>query len=93
MFKISQKAPNTWVMTVPTLMVPKYKVEDDDIRPDINLLDNIVRSVAEELEGRIGVRRMSYDTWHWTSQNEMERFLTYYYLKYGNQYPIDRTTT
>jgi hypothetical protein len=92
MFKISQWN-NYWVMTVPTLMVPKYKTEAGQSGIDINLLDSIVKTVTEELEERIGVRRMSYDTWHWTNHNEMERFLTYYYLKYGNEYPIDRTTT
>jgi len=79
-------------MTVPTLMVPKYKIDPYD-GPDINLLDTMVKTVTEELEGRMGVRRMSYDTWHWTNHNEMDRFLTYYYLKYGNEYPIDRTIT
>ena len=81
-------------MTVPTIMIPKYKfgmkMESDS--QDINLLDSMVKTVVAELDGRIGVRRMSYDTWHWSSHHEMERFLTYYYLKYGNQYPIDRTT-
>ena len=90
MFRITQKSPNTWIMTVPTLMAPNYKVEDEFA--EINLLDSIVRTVVEELKERIGVRRMSYDTWHWTNHHEMERFITYYYLKYGNQYPIDRTT-
>lgn len=82
-------------MTVPTLMIPKSKFgfEESDDSLDVNLLDSIVKTVTEELEGRIGVRRMSYDTWHWTNHNEMERFLTYYYLKYGNQHPLDRTTT
>ena len=90
MFRITQKSPNTWIMTVPTLMAPNYKVEDEFA--EINLLDSIVRTVVEELKERIGVRRMSYDTWYWTNHHEMERFITYYYLKYGNQYPIDRTT-
>lgn len=80
-------------MTVPTLMVPQYKVESDESGVDINLLDSIVKIVVEELEGRIGVKRMSYDTWYWSSHNELDRFLTYYYLKYGNQYPIDKSTT
>jgi hypothetical protein len=92
MFKISQ-FNQYWVMTVPTLMIPKYKIEADESGVDVNLIDNLIKTVTEELEGRIGVRRMSYDTWHWTNHNEMERFLTYYYLKYGNEYPIDRTTT
>ena len=45
----------------------------------------IVDYVIEELEGRVGVKRMSYDTWHWTSNDELERFLTYFYLKYPAQ--------
>ncbi len=90
MFRISQWK-HYWVMTVPTLMIPEYKMDPYE-SPDVNLLDSIVETVIEELEGRVGVKRMSYDTWHWTNQNEMERFLTYYYLKYGSQYPIDRTT-
>lgn len=91
MFKISQQN-NHWVMTVPTLMVPKYKIETDESGVDVNLLDNLVKTVTEELEVRPGVRRMSYDTWHWANHDEMERFLTYYYLKYGNQYPFKLET-
>jgi hypothetical protein len=73
-------------------MVPKYKIEADESGVDVNLLDNLVKTVTEELEGRVGVRRMSYDTWHWTNHDEMERFLTYYYLKYSNDYPQNLKT-
>lgn len=45
----------------------------------------IVDSLIHELDGRPGVKRMSYDTWHWTSNDELQRFLTYFYLKYPQQ--------
>jgi hypothetical protein len=81
-------------MTVPVLMVPKYRFDfkASDNNPDFNLLNNIVKTVVEELDGRVGVKRTGHDTWMWTSNNELERFLTYYYLKYGNQYPTKLKT-
>jgi hypothetical protein len=38
-----------------------------------------------ELDNRQGVKRMSYDTWHWDSRRkqEAEEYITYFYLKHG----------
>jgi len=46
--------------------------------------DVIVTDMANELDGRQGVRRMSYDTWHWDlrRQQEAEEYITYFYLKH-----------
>ena len=41
-----------------------------------------IQYVIDELEGRVGVKRTSYDTWRWSSNDELQRFLTYFYLKY-----------
>ena len=40
--------------------------------------------VDQDLKGRQGVRRMSYDTWHWDlrKQQEAEEYITYFYLKH-----------
>ena len=46
--------------------------------------DIFVNDMAEELAHRKGVRRMSYDTWHWDlrRQQEAEEYVTYFYLKH-----------
>ena len=40
--------------------------------------------VDHDLKGRQGVKRMSYDTWHWDlrKQQEAEEYITYFYLKH-----------
>jgi hypothetical protein len=40
--------------------------------------------MAKELDGRQGVKRMSYDTWHWDlrRRQEAEEYITYFYLKH-----------
>jgi len=47
--------------------------------------DVTVTDMAKELDGRQGVKRMSYDTWHWDSRRkqEAEEYITYFYLKHG----------
>jgi hypothetical protein len=47
--------------------------------------DGTVTDMANELDGRQGVRRMSYDTWHWDlrRKQEAEEYITYFYLKHG----------
>ena len=51
----------------------------DDMRWDIGVDD-----IAVELKDRKGVRRVSYDTWHWDlrKQHEAEEYITYFYLKH-----------
>lgn len=47
--------------------------------------DADVADMAAELDHRQGVKRMSYDTWHWDlrRKNEAEAYITYFYLKHG----------
>jgi hypothetical protein len=47
--------------------------------------DVTVTDMAKELDNRQGVRRMSYDTWHWDlrRKQEAEEYITYFYLKHG----------
>ena len=44
-----------------------------------------IADINEELKDRQGVRRMSYDTWHWDlrKSREAEEYITYFYLKHG----------
>jgi hypothetical protein len=44
-----------------------------------------VDSVTEELKDRQGVKRMSYNTWHWDGRREIEarEYITYFYLKHS----------
>jgi hypothetical protein len=46
--------------------------------------DTAVKDMTKELDNRQGVRRMSYDTWHWDlrKQHEAEEYITYFYLKH-----------
>jgi hypothetical protein len=46
--------------------------------------DVTVADMAKELDHRQGVKRMSYDTWHWDlrKQQEAEEYITYFYLKH-----------
>ena len=41
--------------------------------------------MAVELKDRQGVKRMSYDTWHWDlrRRREAEEYITYFYLKHN----------
>ena len=43
-----------------------------------------IADVDQDLKGRQGVKRMSYDTWHWDlrKQQEAEEYITYFYLKH-----------
>ena len=44
-----------------------------------------ITDIDIELNGRQGVRRMSYDTWWWDlrRKDEAEAYITYFYLKHG----------
>ena len=44
-----------------------------------------IDNITAELKGRQGVKRMSYDTWHWDlrRRKEAEEYITYFYLKHG----------
>jgi hypothetical protein len=43
-----------------------------------------ITDMVAELDGRQGVKRMSYDTWHWDlrRRREAEEYITYFYLKH-----------
>lgn len=47
-------------------------------------LDSTIVDMTAELDHRQGVKRMSYDTWHWDlrRQREAEEYITYFYLKH-----------
>ena len=47
--------------------------------------DATIAAMALELDSRKGVRRTSYDTWHWDlrRRREAEEYITYFYLKHG----------
>lgn len=47
--------------------------------------ETAIKDMDAELKGRQGVKRMSYDTWHWDlrRRREAEEYITYFYLKHG----------
>ena len=47
--------------------------------------ETAIKDMDAELKGRKGVKRMSYDTWHWDlrRRREAEEYITYFYLKHG----------
>lgn len=49
--------------------------------------DASVLDMVDELKDRQGVRRMSYNIWHWDlrKQREAEEYITYFYLKHNNK--------
>jgi hypothetical protein len=63
----------------------KMRVAATDIIDDVDRnWGAAIADIAEDLKGRQGVRRMSYDTWHWDlrKQQEAEEYITYFYLKH-----------
>ena len=60
-------------------MTVEYSKVDDHLD-----LDSTVVDMAAELDHRQGVKRMSYDTWHWDlrRKQEAEEYITYFYLKH-----------
>jgi hypothetical protein len=61
------------------VMYVAHEPNQFELRWDITVTD-----MAKELDGRQGVKRMSYDTWHWDlrRQQEAEEYITYFYLKH-----------
>jgi hypothetical protein len=59
------------------------RVEYNEVS-DHRSLDATVIDMAAELDHRQGVKRMSYDTWHWDlrRKQEAEEYITYFYLKH-----------
>jgi hypothetical protein len=60
-------------------MSVEYSKVDDHLDLDATIVD-----MSAELDNRQGVRRMSYDTWHWDlrRKQEAEEYITYFYLKH-----------
>lgn len=50
----------------------------------VGKFDASVQDIVEELKDRQGVRRMSYNIWHWDlrRKQEAEEYITYFYLKH-----------
>ena len=87
MFKVTKKR-NAWVMQIPTSATgAKAQIWENPLM--VGIFDNILNQIVEEVKDRPGVRRTSYDTWHWTNLHELNRFITFYYLKYGKDFPSD----
>jgi len=61
-----------------------FVVHSDTHADDVEWSSTIADMDAE-LTGRKGVKRMSYDTWHWDlrKRREAEEYITYFYLKHG----------
>ena len=62
----------------------EMRVEYNEIS-DRRSLDSTIIDMTAELKDRRGVKRMSYDTWHWDlrKRREAEEYITYFYLKHG----------
>lgn len=62
----------------------EMRVEYNEVS-DRRSLDSTIIDMTAELKDRRGVKRMSYDTWHWDlrRQREAEEYITYFYLKHG----------
>jgi len=77
MFDISQKN-RSWVMRL-------HNLNDDEfwsqIRP--GAINNIIERLENELRDVPEAKRMSYDIWHWRDQQAMQKFMTYWHLKYS----------
>lgn len=62
------------------------EVDDfDQAHQGVERWDEFIVDIADELENRQGVRRVSYDTWWWDERKaqEAEEYITYFYLKHG----------
>ena len=70
---------NHWVMRIHDL-----GVEHATYREFIGW-DAALDACHEELKGRKGVKRMSYDMWHWDGRREQEarEYMTYFMLKHS----------
>lgn len=40
--------------------------------------------IADELEEVPCAKRVSYDKWEWTSNHELNRYITYYFMRFEN---------
>ena len=70
---------NHWVMRIHDLGV------EHATHRDYSSWDAALDACHEELDGRKGVKRMSYDMWHWDGRREQEarEYMTYFMLKHS----------
>lgn len=47
--------------------------------------ENLLNTLVTELHTNPYARRMAYDQWWWSNEGEMNRFITYWTLKYASK--------
>ena len=57
------------------------------IAEDLHVHDNLVALVNRELTESVLVMysRQAYDRWHWYDEQEMNKFISFFLLKYGGR--------
>lgn len=62
----------------------EMSVEHNDTVENAISWSATISDMVEELKDRQGVKRMSYNTWHWDLRrlHEAEEYITYFYLKH-----------
>jgi hypothetical protein len=63
----------------------EMSVEHNDTAENAISWSATIDDMVVELKDRQGVKRMSYDTWHWDlrRRHEAEEYITYFYLKHN----------
>jgi hypothetical protein len=77
MFLISKKG-RKWAMTCEQ----GYVTDKTSTLVMVKAWTQVIDEIEAELDALDGVSRMSYDTWHWTNKQDMDTWLTYFYLKF-----------
>lgn len=80
MFKISQRGSN-WVLS----LVHEHELQERYDRDYSNWYADQLNKIVVELSDNEHARRMAYDQWWWRNRTEMEKFITYWTLKQGQQ--------
>ena len=62
-----------------------HNLNDDEFWSQIQpgAINNIIERLENELRDVPEAKRMSYDIWHWRDQQAMQKFMTYWHLKYS----------
>ena len=73
---------NHWVMCISATIVVANPVTDAAWTLGWGAA---IDACHDELDGRKGVKRMSYDMWHWDGRREQEarEYMTYFMLKHS----------
>lgn len=74
-FKIVKKG-RYWAMTY---VPPRSDIFEQSSGKDCIKIENII----QELQDNQTAKRMSYDTWYWKNQQEMNKWLIFINLKYN----------